>query len=272
MTLYPCTKNPPCPNNRRHHTPVCPEIIAGKTKHISAKQLKINALRREEFVQPDLQTCYSFSGSIKSQYWNAGNGPDGLSYREFYEGGKVKELRWGRDKRGPNGLSSIEYFENGDIHEEYWKGGKGPDGLSNRRFYENGQIGYEEWEENKGPKGAWLREYHENGIVSGEIFNRGFKGGPHGVSSYSRYENGQIESEEWLNGVSGPGGMYHREFYENGVLKQEEWGVDTKIGLVSRHYYENGKLEAEYFDPGKGPNGIQYRAYDEDGNITAEEE
>ncbi len=45
MKLYPCTKNPPCPNNRRHHTPICPKTTASSTKSISAVDLKASALK-----------------------------------------------------------------------------------------------------------------------------------------------------------------------------------------------------------------------------------
>lgn len=47
MILYPCTKNPPCPNNRRHHTPVCPEMTISNTKikNMTADKIKADVIK-----------------------------------------------------------------------------------------------------------------------------------------------------------------------------------------------------------------------------------
>ena len=48
MTLYPCTKNPPCKNVSGHRTPVCPESTVKDSRgNASASKLKADVMKNQ---------------------------------------------------------------------------------------------------------------------------------------------------------------------------------------------------------------------------------
>ena len=57
MTLYPCTKQPPCTNVSGHRTPVCPELTTKSSGgNTSTSKLKDDIMNTGSKVKPDPDT------------------------------------------------------------------------------------------------------------------------------------------------------------------------------------------------------------------------
>lgn len=176
MTLYPCTKNPPCANVSGHRTPVCPKNTASSVNNVSVGKLKASIVAKEESAPTKVK--YRKNRDVYWERWEYGKGPNGIYFRQFHRNGILENEKWeeneeGELANGPNGLIYRSYLDNGILRNEKLGLDNGPDGLLVRTYHKNGKLAGESWEPGKGPDGLRYVSFYENKKLQEECWEEG---------------------------------------------------------------------------------------------------
>lgn len=192
--------------------------------------------------------------SIYKEYYENGN----LKAEGFYKNCEYKTNRKGiyiagcgvgKDKdtitTGKRHGTWKNYYENGDLSYtanfhcniqqgnfySYNKEGK----LETIEFYNEGKLMYSQ-------------ELNENGIVI-ETSNYKYEfGKPESFKksqTFEFYDNGDLKSENLLNGDNEKDIEIYKEYYPNGFLKIEKNTINGFKNGIYREYYENGNVKYE---------------------------
>lgn len=226
------------------------------------------------------------NGKTKIESFIKNNTLDSI-YKEYYENGNLKtegfykNCEYKTNRKGifvsTCGVGKIDtiqsgkkqgtwknFYQNGVLSDKsnyhcdimqgnffsYNKDGK----LESTEFYNEGKLMYSQ-------------EFNENGIVIENSNHKYEFGKPENfekTQTFQFYDNGDLKSENILEGNSEKETEVYKEYYPNGFLKIEKNTINGYKNGIYREYFENGNVKYEGLFKNHIPIKKQY-FYNEDG-------